>query len=250
MATLCFYKEINITPFILLSLGFMTSLHSSPLHKTIFFDFDGTLSRGDSGWRFLLFCLRLRNIPRILLCLLWVLKEFFLGKMDKNKFKECCFGSVFKGRSLKEIFYLGERFVENRLQGNVLLVETMQRLEKHKAQGDRCILVSASLGEYLQFWAAKNGFETVIATRLEVGLDGRATGRFKGKNCYGSQKVVRILNYLKEEKFPKNSVAYGNSKGDFEMLQATLEQDGKSWFVLPNGKVQSWKELSRKNLKG
>ena len=57
---------------------------------------------------------------------------------------------------------------------------------------------------------------TVLGTQVEV-VDGHLTGRFSTPNCYGQEKVNRIL-----ERFPDRHsyhlTAYGDSRGDKEML--------------------------------
>ena len=58
--------------------------------------------------------------------------------------------------------------------------------------------------------------DTVIATKINT-EDNKVTGVFKSKNCYGIEKVNRLL-----ELFPKRSdyylYAYGDSRGDKELL--------------------------------
>ncbi|QCE34069.1 HAD-IB family hydrolase [Acetobacteraceae bacterium] len=218
----------------------MPFFHTVSSRKVAFFDFDGTLLRGDSGWRFLLFCFRLRDFPNLFLLFLGVLKDFFTGKINRNRLKERLFGAVLRRRSLKEIYMLGKIFSQKHLLENYQFRDVFQKFEMHKQRGDRCILVSASLGEYLAPWALKNGFEAVLATRLEKGFDGCATGRFMSKNCHGPEKKKRILAYLKSSKAPEESIAYGNSSGDFEMFEMVLEAQGKAFFVLPNGKIKPW----------
>lgn len=56
----------------------------------------------------------------------------------------------------------------------------------------------------------------VIGTQVEV-RNGRLTGRFLTKNCYGQEKVNRILDYLPDRKTYR-LIAYGDSRGDQELL--------------------------------
>jgi phosphoserine phosphatase len=52
----------------------------------------------------------------------------------------------------------------------------------------------------------------VLATQIEVDSKGKITGKFKTKNCYGQEKINRLL-----EKFPDREnyllIAYGDSRG-------------------------------------
>ena len=57
----------------------------------------------------------------------------------------------------------------------------------------------------------------MLATEVEVDDDGRLTGRFKTKNCFGQEKVDRLLQAEphREDYF---LTAYGDSRGDRELL--------------------------------
>ena len=105
--------------------------------------------------------------------------------------------------------------------------EVRARLEWHKARGHLIVVVSASPEIYVRAVAAELGADAVIATRLEVGQDGRLTGHYEGKNCRGPEKERRLREWIagaasdsadraRGEPFVW---AYGNSAGDLEMLR-------------------------------
>ena len=56
-----------------------------------------------------------------------------------------------------------------------------------------------------------------LATQMEV-LDGSLTGRLQGKNCYGPEKVRRINEVVDKSDYDI-TFAYGDSRGDLEMLK-------------------------------
>ena len=58
-----------------------------------------------------------------------------------------------------------------------LRAEAVERAEWHRTQGHRLVIVSASLAVYLRPIAERLRFDAVLATELEVGDDGRLTGR-------------------------------------------------------------------------
>ena len=82
---------------------------------------------------------------------------------------------------------------------------------------DKVIIVSASIENWILPWAEKEGIEIVLATQIEVNEEERLTGYFSSPNCYGKEKVKRIL-----EMYPNREnyilIAYGDSSGDFDML--------------------------------
>jgi len=87
------------------------------------------------------------------------------------------------------------QFAEQKLPG-MMRAETMKRLDWHKQQGHRCVVISASLELYVQSWALKAGFDDVIATHLETLADGRITGNLSGNNCFGIEKVSGLRRCL------------------------------------------------------
>ncbi len=114
------------------------------------------------------------------------------------------------------------------------------RLDWHRRQGHRVVVVSASPETYVRAAAAELGVDGVVATRLAVDDKGRLTGRFQGRNCRGAEKLQRLEQWMEAASHPAHDGegahdgasqamhdpphpylwAYGNSAGDFEMLQA------------------------------
>ncbi|MST85139.1 hypothetical protein FYJ73_10775 [Prevotellaceae bacterium LKV-178-WT-2A] len=66
----------------------------------------------------------------------------------------------------------------------------------------------------------------VVGTRIEV-IDGKVTGRFLTPNCYGPEKVRRVQEMLSEPRDHYRITAYGDSRGDKEMLQYANERHYK-----------------------
>lgn len=95
--------------------------------------------------------------------------------------------------------------------------EAQKRLQWHKDEGHRCVLVSAQIDIYLEAWGKFAGFDDVVCSRMAVDSKGCATGRLVGANCWGPEKVRRLEELLG----PRESYtlyAYGDSRGDREML--------------------------------
>jgi phosphatidylglycerophosphatase C len=76
--------------------------------------------------------------------------------------------------------------------------------------------VSASLDVYVEPWAQAQGFDAILSSVLAV-EDGVVTGRLFEGNCYGVEKVRRIRSWLNDRR-PEQIWAYGDSRGDREML--------------------------------
>ena len=180
------------------------------------FDFDGTLTFRDTLFPFLNFAVGKRRILFALPKQLPRFIGFLLGFVSRQKVKEGLLRSAIKGMSILEIRQKGLAFAEGPLQALINPVG-MQRVNLHQSQGHRCILVSATLNVYLQPWCAKEKFDDLICSKLEVDENGKITGNLDGKNCWGAVKADRLIEILgKDSNF--SLYAYGDARGDREML--------------------------------
>ncbi|RDU73671.1 HAD-IB family hydrolase [Helicobacter aurati] len=177
-----------------------------------FFDFDGTITKGDSFALFLQFLLgkrffikAIRNIPSLLLYKMGlqdnaVTKEKFLVScikdMDIDHFKIKC----------EEFTPILQKFCKN---------SAVQKIDWHKKNGHQVVLVSASFEEYLRplckLWQID-----LLATTMEV-KENKLTGKLASLNCYGKEKERRIRAYCNLESY-QSIYAYGDTIGDKEML--------------------------------
>ena len=87
-------------------------------------------------------------------------------------------------------------------------------------------IVSASIDNWVrpffyQLTAHSVSDFRVIGTKVEADSNGRLTGRFLTNNCYGPEKVRRVLAEYPQLAAQRSSYvveAYGDSRGDKEML--------------------------------
>lgn len=94
-------------------------------------------------------------------------------------------------------------------------IALLQNLKLAKAQGHTIVLVSASPALWIQPLSEYFGFDC-LATQLEI-KQGHFTGRLKGANCKGSEKVRRIQKVYDLSAF-HNIFAWGNAGDDEAML--------------------------------
>jgi phosphatidylglycerophosphatase C len=180
------------------------------------FDFDGTLTRHDTLLPFLRYLLGDAKVLRHALAISPTLAGYGLGLIPNGVAKERVFMQCLTGMQLDTLRQEGERFAMLVLPG-LLRGESLQRLAWHRRQGHRCVVISASLDLYVRPWAQRAGFNDIIATHLEVGADGRISGRLSGENCFGAEKVRR-LEALLGERERYTLYAYGDSRGDRELM--------------------------------
>lgn len=199
----------------------MNQLPESDTRPVAFFDFDGTLTTGDTLMPFLKFVVGTPTYYAKLALLSPVLGAYYAKLLRNDIAKQIVLKQYLGGYHIDELFTLGERFSEEVIP-TMLREEGMERLKWHQEQGHVCVLVSASMDVYLSSWANKNGVEFLISSRLSRGKNGVVEGRLEEKNCFGEEKASRVKGWL-ESRSPSVTYAYGDTKGDFHMLRLVVE---------------------------
>lgn len=179
------------------------------------FDFDGTLTRHDTLFQFARHAVGKHGLRRAFLRSLPAILSWKLGLRSNSEAKETLFGHLYRGMPLSEFEEHGRTFAD--VVDQDLRPAGMALLEEARKRGDRLVIDSASMGQWIQPWAERHGFDDVIATMPEVDARGRLTGRFATPNCYGTEKVTRL-----REVFPDRDrwhiTAHGDSSGDSALL--------------------------------
>lgn len=195
------------------------------------FDVDGTVLQGD--------CLRIAaqrarrpigQLQAALACLPWLI-AWRLRLVSTGRFKQQTIAAFricewFQGAEAHDpehSAWLGE------LRGQ-LRPEALSRLRWHQSRGDRVLLCSASPRLLLQPLADWLGVE-LLCTELKRS-DGQWQPRLAGENCKGPEKVRRLRHHLG----PLDGLsieAYGDSKGDRELLQIATRPHYRSFDDQP-----------------
>lgn len=182
--------------------------------RLILFDFDGTLTTRDTMIEFIKF---VRGSSRLYLGYLWLSPVLFgmkAGLVRNDRAKVKLLKYHFGGMSREELTDHAERFAQEVIPG-LLRPAGIAALEKYRADGDRVIMVSASLDLWLTAWTESQGIE-LLCTQGAWKED-RFTGELASANCHGEEKVRRVKAYMKVEDFSE-VIAYGDSSGDDAML--------------------------------
>ncbi len=202
------------------------------------FDFDGTLTRGDTlvpflargmGWP--------RFLGALLQCSPW-LAGYALRLVPNDVAKARLLRATLSGRSTAQMQDWTTRWLAQDFPGQ-LQDWTMARLAWHRQAGHCCVLVSASPDIYLRRVAQQLGFDTLICTEMAV-EGSRLTGLMRTPNCHGQQKVLRLKAWL-AERFGAAAAsgvtlyAYGDTAGDKPMLRLAQH----AWY-----RGQPWKDAS------
>ena len=182
------------------------------------FDFDGTITKGDTFLPFLM------HTFGKWYTLIGLIRTFhyiigYLIKIISNEYaKKKIIAYFFLGKDVTSIQNLSNKFINEKLEP-LLRPNMINRINWHKDLGHQIVLVSASLNIYVEPWARKYNFDFIESTNLRQ-LDGVFTGEIVGKNCYGSEKVERLKNNICNDIFTKYvTYGYGDSDGDKKFLK-------------------------------
>ncbi len=181
--------------------------------KVLFFDFDGTITTHDTLIEFIRYsCGLVRFIIGFLLYspMLVLMK---LRLYPNWKAKQLMFSHFFGGMKIDKFDDLCRNFASECRY--LLRPEAIKEIETAMTENIKVFVVSASIDNWVQPFF---DFVKVLGTKIEV-KDGVVTGRFISSNCYGREKVRRIEQMLTQPRSHYYIVAYGDSRGDKEMLE-------------------------------
>jgi len=209
----------------------ISSADSGPGPKSVaVFDFDGTLTYSDSllpflrhacgSWRFLASLVLL--VPLVILAR--------LGLLPDQAAKERYLTWMIGGKDRNELESLAISFAKGPLR-RLENPEALEELQRHRDQGHRLVLLSASPDLYLEPWGRARGFHDIVSTRLEF-RNGSATGRILGANCKGAEKLHRMRDLLPDWD-DCESWAYGDSPSDQPLLKTARHAFFKPFRTRP-----------------
>ena len=184
------------------------------------FDFDGTITTDDSLLKFIRFVVGDRRFLLGLVVLSPMLVLYKLKLIPNYKAKQYMLSWFFKGMSKDAFLKVANEYSLVHID-KILRPKAIEKINWHKNQGHKVVVVSASIECWLRPWCEKNGLE-LIATKLEI-KDYIVTGKLLSKNCYGVEKVNRIKEIYNLKDF-EYIYSYGDSSGDKQMLELAHEK--------------------------
>lgn len=185
------------------------------------FDFDGTVTTKDTLLEFIKFVRGpvsfyagfLRYAPQLL--------AYKLGLYPNWKVKQQIFSHFFKGMRLEDFNRLCEEFFQK--EGKALVRQSARiAIWEQLQKCNRVFIVSASIYNWIKPFASDLGIRDILSTEIEVDGESCLTGFFSNKNCYGQEKVVRLLEQIPDLE-NNYLIVYGDSKGDSQLLKYANE---------------------------
>ena len=181
------------------------------MKKIYAFDFDGTLTTKDTLLEFIRFAKGTLAFGLGFLRYAHLLVLMKLGLYPNWKAKQKVFAHFFKDLTIEDFDAICQAFAAS--SHHLLRPKGIEAINQALSEGSEVLIVSASIDNWVQPFFAK---VKVLGTQIEV-KDGKLTGRFLSKNCYGQEKVNRILAlYPKRQDY--HLTAFGDSNGDKELL--------------------------------
>lgn len=186
------------------------------MERIAVFDFDGTIKKHDS---FLSFLLTVTHNNTLELCrsLFPFVIPILLVKMNfisAGRIKEKIYKSFLKNIPQKEFIELCVGY--STIINNDLNQAVIEKIKQHQNNGDKVVILSASLAEMIRPWAKSLGIDDVVATEIEWNDKGFFKC-FSTPNCNGNEKPVRLQHYLKSC-HEYHLTGYGDSKADHPFL--------------------------------
>ena len=200
------------------------------------FDLDGTITRHNTLAPYTLGLLlrhplRILRLPRVLPALV----RFALGRCDHGELKSAYIHKTFGGLERRELDEWTAHFVP-RLLKRGLFGDARAAIERHRRNGDRLALLSASIDLYVPAIGRALGFKDIECTG--VAWEGpRLIGTLTTANRRGAEKV-RCLEALRARHPGMDVIAYGNAASDLAHLR--LAEHG----VLVNGSRNAMRQAA------
>ncbi|WP_070885022.1 HAD-IB family hydrolase [Pseudomonas sp. D1-3] len=101
----------------------------------------------------------------------------------------------------------------------IILPKALALLDRHRAAGDKLLIITATNRFVTAPIAARLGVDTLLATECEM-VDGRYTGRTTDVPCFKEGKVTRLNRWMQENGFDLDrSTFYSDSMNDLPLLE-------------------------------
>ena len=201
--------------------------------KIYLFDFDGTLTSADTLLEFIRYACGRRRFYMGFALFSPLLVLMKLRLYPNYRAKERLFAWFFRGMSVDEFDTVCRRFAHHNQR--LLRLKAIDKLRQLFHYNETVCVVSASIDNWVRPFfdniaKASRSDLRVIGTEVEADTQGILTGRFRTPNCYGKEKVRRVIAeipMLEKQRDEYLVVAYGDSRGDRELLEFADESHFK-----------------------
>ncbi|MCX7944827.1 MAG: HAD-IB family hydrolase [Deltaproteobacteria bacterium] len=195
-----------------------------------FFDFDNTFLAKDSAAIGIKYLFKRGDISFWFILGIIVRSIFFKLNLYSAERISRYVIRFYKNRDISEYTRQSEIFYKEMLKPHISPT-VKERLEDHRKKGHLLILITASLRYILEPVVKDFGFHLLLCTDLEIGKDGRPTGRPIEPICVGKNKVIYAKKAAEEFDIDlSKSYAYSDHHSDIPLLKLV----GNPIVVNPN----------------
>jgi HAD superfamily hydrolase (TIGR01490 family) len=181
------------------------------------FDLDGTITRRDTLLPYVMgYPVSLSRKLLGMLVFLGSLFLFVIGRRDHGQVKSAFIRSILGGETLSRIESWTAQFVPALLEKGVF-ADALRAIARHRQQGARLVLMSASTDLYVPAIGTALGFDEVICTGVRWNGD-RLDGHLTTPNRRGAEKT-RCFEALRTLHPGLTTAAYGNAGSDLDHLR-------------------------------
>jgi len=183
------------------------------------FDLDKTLIGGDSDflWGEFLSEIGAVDADTYQIKNQYFFDQYALGKLNINEYLEFCLEPL----SLNSRTTLNEwhqRFMQAKIE-QILLPKAQAIIDKHKAQGDTILVITATNSFVTGPIVKRYGIDNLLATNPEV-KNGKFTGKVEGEPCFQKGKIAHLDRWLEQTgEDMAGSYFYSDSHNDLPMLE-------------------------------
>jgi HAD superfamily hydrolase (TIGR01490 family) len=120
--------------------------------------------------------------------------------------------------SLDELAALHQEFMRDHIQP-MMLPKAKALLQKHRAQGDYLLIITATNSFVTHPIAQYLGVDDILASDAEI-VNGRYTGKGAGTPCFQAGKVTRLQAWLQARNYDlDDAYFYSDSINDLPLLE-------------------------------
>ncbi len=180
------------------------------------FDLDGTITQGDTLWPYLRGWVRKSRPDGFWRRAAAAAARYPLDR-DRGRLKASLIRAAMSGAARADVAAWTAEYVAG-LGPAELCPGALEAIARHRAAGDRLVLLSASVDLYVPEIGRRLGFDETICTGV-AWRDGHLDGALVTENRRGAEKR-RCVEALRARHPGLQMAAYGNARSDFDHLAA------------------------------
>jgi HAD superfamily phosphoserine phosphatase-like hydrolase len=156
------------------------------------------------------------NTVTITPLLVYHLIRFWLGFIDNSQLKQIFLNTIISRCNKNSLVKWRKDYVQEIMEKNIsndALLHLLQATNTGKT-----ILVSASIDEYVIPLSKMLNIDEVICTTMKRTEKDELSGEMLSKNCYGEEKLNRVLDWINAAKFTGTISSYSDHHSDIPLL--------------------------------